>query len=290
MMDIFNGFFNSNKKINDENNKELNSESDKEFDSESDKEFNVKYDEDCLDNYFVGNKIPKSNGFVTDVLWTGFKDENINRTYVNRTLNRKHGKKIRINMEKDYKKNKCFKLHDQIHLAKVNDKYYLIDEPHRYAAYKSLIRKNNHPVQKILCIINYCKDKEKMYDLVNSVNDRLIVKKEDFKKEDYKKYKKNNIIYELDKKYEDINIWGSNRPRMNKNKFIEKIQNNNSIENMTLEKIIEKIDKYNDSVRVTDRENRTKQNISVKNHEFCEKNNFFLGYDKNINWIDNLGK
>lgn len=115
------------------------------------------------------------------------------------------------------------------------------------------------------------------------INNRLIIKKNDFIK-----YKTLEIIEGLDKKFKNIKIWGTNRPKINKNTFIEKIKNNPSVENMESHDVIKKILKLNDKIRKKDRKDRCGKIISTKIHNYAEENDFYLFYNKELEWINDI--
>ena len=276
--------YNNNNNNNNSDNESEYSDNESEYsDNESIDSLQSEEEEDCLDNYFVDDKINIHGGFITNILWTGFNDDNLSLSFFNRKINIEHAIKIRDEMKNDYKRNGHFNFYDLIQLAKIDNKYYVIDGQHRFVAYKNLIKKNKYNVQKIPCMIKFCKDEEEGYELICNINNRLVIKKEDFIK-----YKMHDIVEGIEKMFDKIQVWGTNRPKINKNKFIEKIKNNDNIENMKLDEIIAQINKINNNVRAIKRNKRSKANISKKLHDYADENNFYLFYDNNLNWIDNI--
>ncbi len=71
-------------------------------------------------------------------------------------------------------------MYDLIQFGKIDDKYYLVDGQHRFRAYQKLIKKNKYRVQKIPCMIKYCKNDDDIYNLICKINNRKIIKKNDF--------------------------------------------------------------------------------------------------------------
>lgn len=126
-------------------------------------------------------------------------------------------------------------------------------------------------------MIRNCETEDDLYELICRINNRLIIKKNDFMK-----YKIQDIIEELEEKFTDIKIWGTKRPKMNKNTFIEKIKKNILIENMDSKEVIKKISKINSNIRKKDRKERCEKNMSIKIHNYAEENDFYLFYDKKL--------
>ena len=75
-------------------------------------------------------------------------------------------------MKLDFEKSKEFMFYDPVHLAKVNNIFYVIDGQHRLAAYDHLFKKNKYPVQQIPCLLWDLKDKDEMDDLFDKINQR----------------------------------------------------------------------------------------------------------------------
>ena len=268
---------------NDEDNEDDENDEDNEDNEDDENDEDNEDDKECLENYFIGNKIEITNGFITEILWTGFTDDNISLLYFNRKINEEHVKAIKKSMVQDFKKNNKFNIYDLVQIGKLDDKYYLVDGQHRFRAYQKLINKNKYRAQKIPCIIRNCETEDDLYELICRINNRLIIKKNDFIK-----YKTLEIIEGLEKKFENIKIWGTKRPKINKNTFIEKIKNNPSVENMESEDVIKKILKLNEKIRKKDRKDRCEKIISTKIHNYAEENDFYLFYNKELDWINNI--
>ena len=156
----------------------------------------------------------------------------------------------------------------------------MIDGQHRLVAFENLYLKNKYPIQQIPCIIWLIKNEEDFLILFDRINARTPINR-------YKlfNYKINEIIFELTKKMGNVEtIWGTRRPQINKNLFVQEMRENNFVHNMEIELIIKKILEINNEIRGLPRTKRCK-GISSTIHSHAEKMNFFLGYDKDLSWI-----
>ena len=240
-------------------------------------------------NYIIQDSIVQygKNVDFCRILWSGIGL--LEHWELQRQLDKVRARKIMNEMKKDYKENNSFIFYDPIHLAVKNDgKYYVIDGQHRLVAYYTLFSRNKYPIQQIPCVIwkiNESNDNNddflKLFDRINLRtpldHTRLI------------NYKIKEVIKEMTNEFgKDIDIWGSKRPKIDKDLFIKEIRENQNINNMDIDQIINKIKEINNSIRGMSRNKRTKERVSPNIHKVCEELNFFLSYDKSLSWISQI--
>ncbi len=66
------------------------------------------------------------------------------------------------------------------------------------------------------------------------------------------------------------------------------MRESDSIHKLETNEIIEKIKKINDKIRGLGRNKRCEKAVSDSVHNNAETMNFFLGYDKELGWIDEI--
>jgi hypothetical protein len=187
-------------------------------------------------------------------------------------------------MRKDYKDNGSFMFYEPIHLAKVDNIYYVIDGQHRIVAYDNLFRKNKYPMQQIPCFIWYLKNKDEMHNLFDKINQRTY-----FDKTKLFIHKIKEITDWMDKNMGNGDlIWGKQRPKINKDKFIDKMRESDTIHKLETIDIITRIKNYNDKIRGLNRTKRHNKTLNNTIHICAETMDFYLGYDKNLDWINEL--
>jgi hypothetical protein len=82
-------------------------------------------------------------------------------------------------------------------------------------------------------------------------------------------------------------VTGKKRPKINKDLFVEKMRSNDSIHKLEVSEICEKINAHNIKLRGMLRNKRfVGKIISDSIHIHAETIDFYLGYDKNLNWIE----
>lgn len=86
----------------------------------------------------------------------------------------------------------------------------------------------------------------------------------------------------------DKNIWGINRPKINKELFCNKIKNNDNAHKLTSEQILNKLFDINNNIRGKPRNSRVKPNININIHKSAEEIDLFLGLDRIMSWIDEI--
>jgi len=251
-------------------------------DNESDNSNNSLSDNiiDCLSNYII-KKIKYNNtnnaefGFIK---WNGLHFINI--WELQRSIDNKHVQKIVQNMEINFAEKQNFYFYDPIHIALENNIYLIIDGQHRLEAYKILFNKNIYPIQNVPCIIWHIKTDKERLELFDTINQRTI-----YDKKKLFRYKIIDIIEDLNKYG---NIWGCHRPKINKELFIKKMELNNNVHKMESSEIIKKIIEINNNIRQLPRNKRCNTKCSIQVHIKAETIDFFLGYDKNMDWINNI--
>lgn len=83
-------------------------------------------------------------------------------------------------------------------------------------------------------------------------------------------------------------IWEKNRPKINKELFVEKMRDNDFIHKLEVSQITQKILQQNEKIRGLFRNKRSIKHVSDSVHNHAETMNFYLGYDKNLKWIEVL--
>jgi hypothetical protein len=234
---------------------------------------------DRLENY-ITNKIKYNtdNSEFGFIKWNGLQF--IKTWELQRIINDEHVQNIVKKMEKDYIKNNNFTFYDPIHLIVDDTKEYnILDGQHRLESYKILYEKNIYPIQSIPAIIwNVSTDKQKI-KLFDRINQRtLIDKKKLFR------YKINDIIEGLTNKYG--NILGTNRPKMKRDIFIQKMEENDNVHKLESMVIINKLIEINNKIRQLPRNMRGRCSHDI--HNKAEILDFFLGYDKEMLWINDI--
>ena len=233
---------------------------------------------DCLNNYIIKKIKYNDNAEFGFIKWNGLHFINI--WELQRSINNKHVQNIIQNMEINFEEKHKFNFYDPIHIALENNEYLIIDGQHRLEAYKILFNKNTYPIQNVPCIIWHIKTDKERLELFDTINQRTI-----FDKKKLFRYKIIDIIEEL-KRYG--NIWGGHRPKIDKELFIKKMELNNNVHKMESSEIIKKIIEINNNIRQLPRNKRCNTKCSTQVHNKAETIDFFLGYDKNMDWINDI--
>lgn len=238
------------------------------------------YDTNVISNYIVANKITEfgSSALLCHYLWSGVDE--LDKWELNRKIDDDLVKKLVLDMKDNYKLNGKFEFYEPVHLGlKKNNIFYVIDGQHRILAYNKLQKKNKYPVQQIPCVIWFPKDDDEFIKIFDKINSRTPIDKTKLFN-----YKINDIIKWLENEY-GSNIWGKNRPKINKEIFVNNMRSTDAIHKLETTDIINKIKLYNEKVRGMSRNNRTQNPINNSIHNNAETMNFYLGYDKELNWI-----
>ena len=245
----------------------------------------IRYNSDIISKYIVKDKIYdfNSKSIICYYLWSGIED--LDRWELNRKIDSTHVKKIYKEMTGDYEKKKEFIFYEPIHLAIKNDNiFYVIDGQHRLLACNKLYKKNKYPVQQIPCILWFPNSEEEFIEIFDKINSRTPMDKSKLFN-----YKILDIINWMDKnmgKHECI--WGKLRPKINKDLFVEKMRESDSIHILETDEIIKKINNYNIKLRGMTRTKRCDKSINDSIHAHAETIDFYLGYDKELKWIEDI--
>ena len=244
------------------------------------------YKSDLISQYIVQDKIIdfNSKSILCYYLWSGIED--LDRWELNRKINLCHVKKIYSEMKKDYEKSNEFIFYEPVHLAiKTNSIFYVIDGQHRLLACAKLYKKNKYPIQQIPCVLWFPKTEEEFIEIFDKINSRTHLDKTKLFN-----YKINEIIVWIDKTWGKKEcLWGKIRPKINKDLFVEKMRESDSVHKLDTNEIIEKIKKINSKIRGLPRNKRNeKKSILDSVHNHAESIDFFLGYDKELVWIEEL--
>lgn len=283
----------------------LDSDSEKEFNNDDEKEFNsddendidldinnlitneklLAYKSDLISKYIIKDKIYdfNSKSIICYYLWSGVED--LDRWELNRKIDTSHVKKIYKEMVNDYEKKGEFIFYEPIHLAIKSDNiFYVIDGQHRLLACNKLYKKNKYPVQQIPCILWFPESDEEFVDIFDKINTRTPMDKSKLFN-----YKILDIINWMEKNMgKNECIWGKLRPKINKDLFVEKMRENDSIHKLETNEIINKINNYNIKLRGMSRNKRCEKVVNDSVHNHAETIDFYLGYDKELNWIEKL--
>ena len=276
----------NNEQLNNEqlNNEQLNNEqsdneqSDNESNNSQQSDNEIHNTSDCLSNYIIKKIKYNNNAELGFIKWNGLHFINI--WELQRSINNHHVKNIIQNMETNFKEKQKFNFYDPIHIALENNDYLVIDGQHRLEAYKILFNKNIYPIQNVPCIIWHIKTDKERLELFDTINQRTV-----FDKKKLFRYKIIDIMENMNKYG---NIWGCHRPKLDKELFIKKMELNNNVHKMESSEIIKKIIEINNNIRQLPRNKRCNTKCSIQVHIKAETIDFFLGYDKNMDWINNI--
>jgi hypothetical protein len=284
-------------------NNDIDSDSDSDLESEidiidnsNDKQnknnlLNIKfenYKSDLISKFIVQDKITEFNSksILCYYLWSGIED--LDRWELNRKINLEHVKKIYKEMTKDYEKIGEFIFYEPVHLAiKENSVFYIIDGQHRLLACAKLHKKNKYPTQQIPCVLWFPKTEEEFIEIFDKINSRTPIDKTKLFN-----YKINEIIGWIDKTWNKDGkecLWGKTRPKINKELFVNKMRDSDTVHKLDTNQIITEIKKINSKIRGLPRNKRCdKKSVSDSVHNHAESIDFFLGYDKELGWIDDI--
>jgi hypothetical protein len=246
------------------------------------------YKSDLISKFIVQDKITEFNSksILCYYLWSGVED--LDRWELNRKINLEHVKKIYREMAKDYERIGEFIFYEPVHLAIKSDSiFYIIDGQHRLLACAKLYKKNKYPIQQIPCVLWFPKTEEEFIEIFDKINSRTPMDKTKLFN-----YKINEIIGWIDKTWNKDNkecLWGKTRPKVNKELFVNKMRDSDSVHKLDTNQITTEIKKINSKIRGLPRNKRCdKKNISDSVHNHAESIDFFLGYDKELGWIDDI--
>lgn len=241
---------------------------------------------DIIRKYIVNNSIHNYNSkaIYCKYLWSGINE--LDKWELNRKVDDEHVIQIYKELRNDYKKNGEFYFYDPIHIAvKQNNIFYVMDGQHRLLAYNKLFEKNKYPIQQIPCIIWFPETDEEFIEIFDKINSRLKIDRS--KLFNYKIF---DLIKLLEDKYNknDFTIFGKLRPKINKELFINKMRENNNVHKLDTNEIFTKIKVINRQIRGLTRNKRCNISTSDNIHNTAETMNFFLGYDKELLWINEI--
>lgn len=265
--------------------------SDIESDYENNNEINLinkkfqNYKSDLISQYIIHDKIIdfNSKSILCYYLWSGIDD--LDKWELNRKINLEHVKKIYKEMVKDYERLNEFIFYEPVHLAiKTDSIFYVIDGQHRLLACAKLYKKNKYPIQQIPCILWFPKTEKEFIEIFDKINSRTPLDKTKLFQ-----YKINEIIEWIDKTWGGTEcLWGKTRPKINKELFVEKMRESDSVHKLDTNEIIDKINEINSKIRGLKRNKRCENKTTDSVHNRAESLNFFLGYDKEFNWIEEI--
>jgi len=246
------------------------------------------YKSDLISKYIVQDKITEFNSksILCYYLWSGV--EELDKWELNRKINLDHVKKIYREMIKDYEKTGEFIFYEPVHLAiKSNSTFYVIDGQHRLLACAKLYKKNKYPIQQIPCVLWFPKTEEEFIEIFDKINSRTPIDKTKLFN-----YKINEIIEWIDKTWNKDGkecLWGKTRPKVNKELFVNKMRDSDSVHKLDTNVITTEIKKINSKIRGMTRNKRCdKKSISDSVHNYAESIDFFLGYDKELGWVNDI--
>lgn len=234
-------------------------------------------------NYIIKDSIvmyDNNASIFCKFLWSGITF--LDHWELQRKLDKHYAKKLMKIMINDYNTYGNFMFYDPIHLAlKSDNKYYVIDGQHRLVAWNTLCIKNKYPIQQIPCVIWTVKFEDDFLTLFDRINSRTPIDRTKLFN-----YKILEIIQEMTNQMgKSEMIWGSKRPKIDKDLFVQEMRSNESIHKMETGKIMEKIKEINNKIRGLPRTKRANVYIGTSVHTHAETMDFFLGYDKELKWI-----
>ena len=239
---------------------------------------------DKFDDYIIAGSVQKYTS-ISNFLrfnWNGVHF--LDKWELQRKVDIEHATKLARSMLKDYNETKEFLSYDPIHLGKKpnDNNIYVLDGQHRLEAYIYFNEKNKYPIQQIPAILWNAENEEHFIELFRKINSRLSIDKLKLVQ-----MKLLEICEGLEKKY-GTNIWGINRPKINKHIFTDKFKNSEFIHKLTTEEILNILYQINENIRGLSRPLRVKPNCAANIHLSAENIDFFLGLDKNMLWINQI--
>jgi hypothetical protein len=247
-------------------------------------EFESKFVPDNFQNYIIPESIQPytKNAEFCRFNWNGI--EFLDRWELQRKVDKTHATELAKSLKADHKKYGEFIFYDPVHIGKKknDNNYYVLDGQHRLEAYQYFYERNVYPIQQIPAILWHAENDEHFLELFHKINSRLNIDK--LKLMQYKLFE---IFEGMEKKY-GKNIWGINRPKINKDALAQNLRDSDSVNKLTTEEILTKIIKINDNLRKMPRASRVKPNCVASVHNSAETMDFFLGLDKTMSWIKEI--
>lgn len=283
--------FNKNIDVNnkDDEDSENNEDNENEYDTDSnldelENNFETNFVPDNFKNYIIPESIQPytKNAEFCRFNWNGI--ELLDRWELQRKVDKNHATELAKSLKADHKKYGEFIFYDPVHIGKKknDNKYYVLDGQHRLEAYQYFYERNIYPIQQIPAILWYATDEEHFIELFHKINSRLSIDKLKLIQ-----IKLLEIFEGMEKKY-GKNIWGINRPKINKDMFTQKLRNSESVHDSSTEEILTNLFKINEDLRKLPRTLRVKPNCATSIHNSAETMDFFLGLDKKMTWIANI--
>lgn len=272
---------------NDSENEELNYEKDDEiiYVNLTKSEKLKKYKSNLIPKYIDNEKIYNFNekSIICYYLWSGISE--LDKWELNRKIDKSHVETIYNEMKNDYKKKGTFYFYDHVHLAIKNDNIiYIMDGQHRLLACDKLYKKNKYPIQQIPCILWFIDNDDEFIEIFEKINLRTPLDKSKLFN-----YKIQDIINWMNENMgNNYPIWGKNRPKIHQIKFVEKMRENDSVYKLETNEIIKKINEINKNIRGLTRNKRSTKPINDSIHNNAETMDFFLGYDKELEWVKKI--
>ncbi len=245
------------------------------------KDFEEKIVPDNFQNYIIPESVQvyTKNAEFCRFNWNGI--EFLDRWELQRKVDIRHATELAKSLKADHIKYGEFIFYDPVHIGKKanDDKYYVLDGQHRLEAYQYFYERNIYPIQQIPAILWYANNEEQFIELFYKINSRLNIDKLKLIQ-----IKLLEIFEGMEKKY-GKNIWGINRPKINKDLFTQKLRNSESVHNSSTEEILTNLFKINENLRKLPRSLRIKPNCTTNVHNSAETMDFFLGLDKKMEWL-----
>ena len=204
-----------------------------------------------------------------------------------------------------YDKHKQLDHTDPIHIAfkkyeKNKNPMYVLDGQHRTCSYIDFLKKRPQCEKlKIQIIIHYIKSEEEFderfvvvnnrlpFDIKTLMNQKFLKLKEllnDFYCVDGLTFERVTKLKTVTKKF--VNVFGLKiRPYINENIFLVNMRSNEFCQKNSPEEIFRKIVKINNQEKY---EILVKSKIEEPVKKIMEDLNFYLGYDKNMDWFEKL--
>jgi len=202
---------------------------------------------------------------------------------LNRKIDRDHVRLLFDTYEKDAKIGQQICFFDMIHITYnvVSDEVKVIEGQHRIQALEEIRRKYPAYECKFPAVLWNVSDDNDMMHLLHIVNNR-----KHFELESNISYEISDIVSTLSDHFQ-TNIWGEFRPFISKSVFIEKLKQ--KIDHIrqeydSVEDYVGKIIQINEEIGKLPKYKRGGGTKST--NEKAEEIGFFLGLDKNMDWLD----
>jgi len=213
------------------------------------------------------------------------------RWELNREIDNNHVKELYEIYSRNLKEGKNIPFYDNIHVAynKDTDELKILEGQHRITAIGLLLIEKQNIEFKFPLVLWFVDDDNDMMHLLHIINNRKI-----FEIEKHVSYELSDILTEFSNRFhymdgsKKCDFWGKLRPHIDKDKFILKIRaklDHINANYQSVSQLIDKLEKINLNIRQFTRKTRGGSKMT---NDKAEKWNFFLGMDKDMEWINEI--